>query len=153
MGEVIKEIENAIVTLKLKSDDIRLLEGESGVRVFKDLENHFVKSKNKRWWWEDFRQQSFSFKDSENQQIELLNKLIPDLSEKVWLMAEDDDEEFFPIFETRPTIIKDILVECFAFEYYIIDKKKEWLLCENHHNRFIGIGDKLKIKNLDRIIF
>jgi hypothetical protein len=33
-----------------------------------------------------------------------------------------------------------IIGECFGFEYYLVAKDKSWLLCENHHNRVIGVG-------------
>lgn len=47
------------------------------------------------------------------------------------------------VYDCNPNVIKQIIGECFGFEYYIIDKKKEWLLCKNHHNRLIGIGKKI----------
>ncbi|MBK8734666.1 MAG: hypothetical protein IPL98_01815 [Saprospiraceae bacterium] len=58
--------------------------------------------------------------------------------------GKDDNEPFYPIYDGNPNVIKDIIGECFGFEYYIIDKNKEWLLVENHHNRLIAIGEKLK---------
>jgi hypothetical protein len=100
---------------------------------------------------EDFKQVSFSFLDYERP-FELLIDIIPETNDKVWLMVEDDQEDFYPIYETRPEIIQELIGECFCFEYYIIDKNKDWLICENHHNRLIGIGDKLRANNLQRIV-
>lgn len=150
MGQVTKEIGNAIKTLNLDDAVIRPLDKIEGRKIFDDLLIHFVNSGHRRWWWEDFRQESFSFSNYERP-FELLNDIIPETKDKVWLMVEDDQEDFYPIYETRPEIIQQIIGECFCFEYYIIDKNKDWLICENHHNQLIGIGDKLRTKNLERI--
>jgi hypothetical protein len=64
-------------------------------------------------------------------------------------MVEDDQLEFNPIYDVKPAIIKDIIGNCFGFEYYIIAKDKSWLLCENHHSRLFGVGDKLRQHNLN----
>ena len=151
MGQVTEEIENAKKLLGLTNDDIILLDKERGREIFDQLLAHFVTSGDRRWWWEDFRQESFSFKHHDYP-FELLNEIMPETNTKVWLMVEDDYEEFYPIYETRPEIIKDIIGECFGFEYYIVDKDKEWLICENHHDRLIGIGERLRTKNLARIV-
>jgi hypothetical protein len=151
MGQVTEEIVNAIGTLNLDGSDIQLLDKAEGRKIFDDLLTHFVNSGDRRWWWEDFTQKSFSFSDYERP-FEVLNEIIPETKEKVWLMVEDDQEDFYPIYEVRPQIVQQIIGECFGFEYYIISKNKDWLICENHHNRLIGIGDKLRTKNLERIV-
>ena len=145
MSEVKAEIANAIERLRLSKDDITLLDNVTGEKVFKDCLKYFVKSGDRKWWWEDFKQPYFLFKEIEKP-FEQLNEIIPDTKAKVWLIAEDDSELFYPVYDIRPSIIKVVIGECFAFEYYIIDKNKEWLLCENHHDRMIGIGNKLKEK-------
>jgi hypothetical protein len=150
MGQVKAEVEQAINTLGLQNTDITELNKERAGKLYQDLLGHFVKSGDRRWWWEDFKQESFTF-INHDRPFELLNEIIPEQTENVWFMVEDDEEAFYPIYEVRPEVIKDIISECFAFEYYVIDKNKEWLLCENHHNCLIGIGQKLKEKNLNLI--
>jgi hypothetical protein len=151
MGQVTQEIENAIKTLKLEYNDIRPLDKNEGKKVFDELLSHFVNSGDRRWWWEDFKQKSFSFQ-SFDKPFEILNEIIPETKDKLWLMVEDDEEVFFPIYETQPEVIQQVIGECFGFEYYIIDKNKDWLICETHHNQLIGIGEKLRIKNLKMIV-
>ena len=150
MGEVKKEISTAIKTLKYTDEQIKLLEFDSGKELYFDLLDRFVKSGDRRWWWEDFKQESFGF-DTYERPFEKLTEIIPDLDENVWLMVEDDEEEFYPIFDCKPSIIGQVIGECFGFEYYVIDKNKNWLICENHHDRLIGLGQKLKDKNIDKI--
>lgn len=150
MGEVSKEISIAIKTLNYSEEQIKLLDFGSGKKLYYELLEWFVKSGDRRWWWEDFKQESFDFLEYDKP-FEQLIDFIPDLEKNVWLMIEDDQEDFYPIYDCQPLIIGNLIEECFGFEYYVISKSKNWLICENHHNRLIGIGQKLKDKNLDKI--
>ncbi|MET4082027.1 hypothetical protein ABIB40_001983 [Pedobacter sp. UYP30] len=150
MGEVRQEINNAVMALHYSEVEIKKLDSKEGKRVFEELLNHFVKSGDRRWWWEDFDQDSFDFVDYEKPFNHLVD-IIPTLTENVWLMVEDDQEDYYPIYDCKASIIGNIISECFGFEYYVIDKSKEWLICENHHKRLIGIGEKLKERNVERI--
>ena len=142
MGEVINEISQAIQILGLNDSDIYLLDKKCGQEIFDEFENYYVNSENRRWWWEDFKQNHFTLKYSDKP-FELLKNIIP-TTEKVWFMVEDDQEPFYPIYDTKPEIIGNIIGECFAFEYYVMDKNKKWLICETHHGRLLGIGEELK---------
>lgn len=145
MGEVTQEISTAIKTFKYTEEQIKLLDFDSGKGLYYELLDWFVKSGDRRWWWEDFKMESFDFVDYEKP-FEKLNEIIPDLKKKVWLMVEDDQEEYYPIYDCEPSIIGKIIGECFGFEYYVIDKNMDWLICENHHGRLIGLGQNLKDK-------
>jgi len=150
MGEVKQEISKAIETLGLREWEICLLAEDSNKVLYHDLLDFFVKSGDRRWWWEDFKLQSFNLLDYDKP-FEHLNEIIPDLDKNVWLMVEDDQESFYPIYDCSPKIISQLIGECFGFEYYVIDKNKGWLICENHHNRMIGVGDIIKAKNIDKV--
>ncbi|PHN02585.1 DUF6756 family protein [Flavilitoribacter nigricans] len=151
MGQVKQEISNAIQTLSLTQGDIELLNDKLGLEVYNKCLNRFVKSGDRRWWWEDFKSTSFSVADLEKL-FEHLERYIPDLENHVWLMVEDDDEDFYPIYNCNPKKIGKLISECFGFEYYIISKDLKWLLCENHHSRLIGTGDfKKENKNVSII--
>lgn len=150
MGEVSQEIHNAIKALHYSDEQIKKLHFDDGKLVFNELLNHFVKSGDRRWWWEDFNEVSFDFIDYEKP-FEHLIDIIPSVTDNVWLMVEDDQEDYYPIYDCKPSVIGHMISACFGFEYYVIDKSMEWLICENHHRRLIGIGRKLKEKNIDKI--
>ncbi|MFB0497081.1 hypothetical protein ABID99_003318 [Mucilaginibacter sp. OAE612] len=150
MGEVTKEVEEAIATLKLDKNIISKIDARYNDILYFDLLAHFVNGKDRRWWWEAFKS-SFSFKTFDYPP-DRFSEIIPDLTRKVWLMVEDDQEKFYPIYDVDPKYICGILNECFGFEYYIIDKDYKWLLCENHHGRLIGVGEVLKKHNLSLLI-
>ncbi|MFD2562898.1 DUF6756 family protein [Aquimarina rubra] len=148
MGAVKTEIEQAIKTLELEQEDICLVSDVKTLYV--ELLTHFVKSGDRRWWWEDFKQDSFNFMKYERP-FEQLIHIIPKDIDKVWLMVEDDEEEYYPIYNCKPAVIGGVIGECSAFEYYVIDKNKAWLLCENHSDQLIGVGEKLRTKNSDKL--
>jgi hypothetical protein len=71
----------------------------------------------------------------------LLTTLTPDPNEHVWFVAEDDQLPFYPVFDATPKAAEQVIGQCFGFEYYLIAKDMTWLLCENHHDYLIGVGD------------
>ncbi len=150
MGEVTLEFENAIKKLNLGEDIVYKTDLATNRKLYLQFLDHFVNGKDRRWWWEAFKT-SFVFVKLEYYP-EHLNEIIPDLTKNVWFMIEDDQEDFYPIYDVKPTLIGDLLGECFGFEYYIINKNMDWLICETHHNELIGIGDILRTHNLRNVI-
>jgi hypothetical protein len=142
MSEVIEEIENAIAKLKLEKDVIRLDDGEVKT-VYLDLLATFVEGGDRRWWWESFKLPSRSKGYEDGKGFERLTKMVPDSKEKLWFIAEDVQLPYFPIFEASAEDVVKIIGECFAYEYYLVPKHKRWLLCENHHDNIIGVGDEV----------
>jgi hypothetical protein len=148
-SEVINEINIAVKTLSLHGK-VKLLDEKENKRLYNELLAEFVKGADRRWWWESLSKPSdyVSFKDGKA--FQRITYIVPDQNEIVWFMVEDDMQPFYPIFETTPQFIAQIIGECFAFEYYIIDKTKEWLLCENHHDSLIGVGKEI-IEKIEKI--
>ena len=140
MGQVKNEIAIAIKTLNLGSNLIELLDNKTGFEIFQKCLDRFVKSGDRKWWWEDFKDYSFSIDDLE-MPFKHIEEYIPNLESKVWFIVEDDEEVFYPVYICSPKIIGQLIGECFGFEYYIIDINIKWLICENHHSRLIGSGD------------
>lgn len=139
------EFEKAIITLDLGTDTVSKLHDELNRELYFELLSHFVESGDRRWWWEDFKSW-FIFKKID-QPHQHLPEIMPDLSKKVWLMLEDDQKTYFPIYDIEPLMISKLLDECFGFEYYVISKDLDWLLCETHHRDLIGVGKKIKEHN------
>lgn len=144
---VTTELSNAVTRLSIPSTQFQQLSNDNAELVYHDLLRTFVKDDNKHWWWESFSQPSFSVQFPDGKGYELITKLVPSSTELVWFLADEEQLSVFPVYEGTPEAIQSILGECYAFEYYIVPKTKEWLLCENHHNNIIGIGEQV-ISNL-----
>ncbi len=76
--------------------------------------------------------------------------------ETVWFVAEDErgtkQNGNFWLYEGKIKPIVSLLGEMIAFEYYLVPKKLDWLLCETHHDVLVGVGEpiveRLKVKKL-----
>lgn len=138
MCEVADEIDRAIESLQLKSKVARLSHPEAE-EVNRTVLARFSGGKDRRWWWEAFPQsESVSFEDGRGYQRVPL--VVPNPSERCWLIVEGQESEPYPVYEASPEEAVSIIGKCFGFEYYIVPKDLSWLVCENHHGRVIGCG-------------
>jgi hypothetical protein len=144
MATIKDEINEAIKTLVIDKNEFVELENVFAKQLLNKIEDHFVELKNKRWWWECFRYPFTSVNFNNNRSFTYLSKVVPNPKEKVWFIAEEDQLPFFPIYEGNTETIERIIGECYAFEYYLVDKTFNWLLCETHHNDLIVIGKELE---------
>lgn len=144
MENIKTEIGSAITALADPTIVCRELPESQGEQVFREVLAHFLASGNRRWWWEDFRKPSASIKLQDA--FRILPSLVPDKAELVWFITEDDQLPFFPVFESNVQSVSQILGECYGFEYYIVQKQFEWLLCENHHDTLFGIGKVVEVR-------
>jgi hypothetical protein len=137
------EIQRAIERLGLSEREIALLQQEEGKSVYLRARSHFATSATKPWWWEDFRFPTKSIQCTNQSGFEYLTRIVPNQKEKVWFIAGDSQATFIPVYEAKPEAIQNLLGECFGFEYYLIAKDFSWLICENHHDLLIVIGDEV----------
>lgn len=122
--------------------------------IMKKIEDRFVAAPydKMRWWWDSNFKGSVHAVVLAEHPFKILNKLIP-LQEQVWFIAvESWGKDKFWLFEGDIQAIQRVIGESSAFEYYIVSKKYEWLLCENHHNVLYGVGDSVieKLKQLEK---
>ena len=99
------------------------------------------------WWWEALHE-PIVYREAENP-VALLKALV-DPTEDIWFVAESNSPSKklgnFWLYESRINPVCAVLSECLAFEYYIVPRKMDWLLCENHHNLIIGSGESIVSK-------
>jgi hypothetical protein len=144
MENIKAKIRTAITTLADPTIVCRELPESKSGQVFREALAHFVASGDRRWWREDFSQPSTAIKLEDA--FCILPSLVPDKTELVWFIAEDDQLPFFPIFESNVESISQIVGECYGFEYHIVQKQFEWLPCENHHDTLFGIGKVVEVR-------
>jgi len=92
------------------------------------------------WWWEALRE-PVTFRQHADP-IGIVEKIMPG-DEAVWLVAEAAEnkaEGNFWLYEGTVASVCAVLRECPAFEYYVVERAMNWLLCENHHGFLIASG-------------
>jgi hypothetical protein len=78
--------------------------------------------------------------------LQYLATLLPP-HERVWFIAEDwpgtkKDGNYW-LYDTTVDTALRVLGQAHAFEYYIIKRNLSWLVCENHHDIVMGVGDEV----------
>ena len=150
-------LEAAARDLGLPSGDFDLVAPHRYRPILVDIVDRFTRLGARRglsalWLWEHFREPTFSIQD--HQAYKLLPQLVPE-DEKVWFVVEHKggakrDGNFW-LFEGRLGAIVAVLAETHAFEYYVVSRKLEWLLCENHHDMLIGVGEVI-VKKMEAVL-
>ena len=113
--------------------------------IMRNIESAFVIKMNSNtrfnWWWESFKGIKCRIFFEDDTASTVLDQLI-EQQEKVWFVACDTDHDpsKFWLFQAMVKSIQLVVSEHYFFEYYIISKKYEWLLCETDHSVLIGLG-------------
>jgi hypothetical protein len=109
--------------------------------IMKKIEERFVKDQFNKWvwWWDGHFKDPVYASGLFKAPFVILNELVP-VQELVWFIAEGRKNKFW-LFEGDIESIQKVIGESYAFEYYIVSKKYEWLLCENHHDVLFGVGE------------
>ena len=113
--------------------------------IMKKIETKFVIRRNSNtkfnWWWEDLKGEQVAKAFPEDNGWTYLAQLV-DKNEKVWFVGcnSKNDATKFWLFQGYVEPIQKVLSEMYSFEYYLISRKYEWMLCENHHGVMIGLG-------------
>ncbi len=89
--------------------------------------------RDKTWWWDCLANKTESSAPTDVF-AELRKRLHPE--EAYWFVASEEDGKYW-LAEATGAAIPEVLGEMHGFEYYIIDRKMSWLLCENHHDTLI----------------
>ena len=97
-----------------------------------------VRDLSKTWLWEYFHT-PISGSYPEDSLAELEKRLSPD--ERYWFLASEEDGKYWVADGTGAGILA-VLRETHHFEYYIVERKLSWLLCENHHQCLIEAAAK-----------
>ena len=88
---------------------------------------------NQIWLWNEFRNETKSSQPADVI-LELTSRLEP--QDSYWFIASDENGKYW-VAESNGSSIITVLREMYAFEYYILDRKMTWILCENHHGMLI----------------
>jgi len=143
-GTIRTEIAAALTTLHAPPGDFRELPDSEAAKVRARIEAVFMNAHDPKWWWEHFRLPTASVRFEDQKAFRRICDVVPDPDEAVWFVAEDDQLPYFPVFEATPSLIMAVIGECYGFEYYLIAKDYSWLLCENHHDYLIGMGETVR---------
>jgi len=134
--------------LQLAEEDFQLVRLTKYRQILISILERFTSLKANQinnWWWNFFLEPTRTYYP-ENV-FETLPLLI-DERKTVYFIIEDERKvkESFWLYEGKLPAIIAVLKELSFEEYYIVSKKLDWIICENHHNLLIASGEILAEK-------
>ena len=136
------EVTRAAHELGTPETQFRILSEEEARPILGRIESHFVGKAGLRWWWEAFRPLPTThahFPDGAGWRH--LNLIIPPDSGLVWFVVEDYPT--FTLCEGSLDAVQSIIGDCSAFEYYVVSRRLDWLVCENHSDVIYAVGERV----------
>lgn len=156
MNEIMENLRDkinvVIKELNLANEDFQLVRLTRYKQILLSILDKFTvlkKTQINKWWWNFFRESNYYFYP--DNVFNALSSLI-DEREPVWFVIDDESKESasYWLYEGKIHAITSVLKELSFTEYYIVSKKLEWIICENHHNLLLGSGHLIveKMKSL-----
>lgn len=146
------DIDEAVASLRLTPEDFKPVNLFKYEDILVSILDKFTtlgkRGLSYSWLWEHFKEPRFSFysEDSWKHLPEIVAPLVAP-EETLWFIAEDErgtkQNGNFWLYEGKIKPIISLLGEMTAFEYYLVPKKLNWLLCETHHDVLVGVGEPI----------
>jgi hypothetical protein len=146
MYETPNKILAAARELEIERTRFRQIAGQRFATVLNSVLTTFTRSGARNndalWLWEDLKEPTYSLVPPHRP--DLLREVV-DAATPVWLITEDWDRTKrhgnYWLFEGEFGAVLDVLAHVHRLEYYIVARKFDWLLLENHHGVVIGAGE------------
>ena len=146
------DIDEAVASLHLTTEDFKPVNLFKYEQTLVSILDKFTtlgkRGLSYSWLWEHFKEPRFSFyfEDAWKRLSVIVEPLVAP-EEMLWFVAEDErgtkQNGNFWLYEGKLKPIASLLGEMTSFEYYLVPKTFDWLLCENHHEVFYGVGEPI----------
>ncbi len=111
-------------------------------QIFQAFTRKGIAHRRSNWFWDDLRPPTYSFHRPAD--TRRLPAVAPD-GTLVYLVVEDfsrrKKESPFWLFEGTLEATLGVLDNHHLLEFYVVDRKFQWLLAENHHDVLIAVGE------------
>ncbi|GIO39488.1 hypothetical protein J41TS12_43490 [Paenibacillus antibioticophila] len=128
------EIEEVIKTLELNREGLFEVRKDQWKDILRNVEERFLVKAHYthglHWGWNRLKEPKFTVRFVDRP-FKYIKDLIED--ENIWFIVEDLYDKMWLYEGTRDTIFRVIPELCHLNEYFLISKKFQWLLCEDHH--------------------
>ncbi len=135
MNEIEAEIDGAVGLLGIAEEKWRKLSVAQSREICQAAKGRFVVD-DPRAWWLDLSQPAESHSYPKGDGHQFVHLYVPEGNERCWFIPETEEDEL-PVYDVCISEVRRVLSECSYFEYYLVDKRFEWLIIENDHNEVI----------------
>ena len=146
MYETANKILAAARELEIEHIRFRQVSGQRFAAILNSVLTTFTRGGTRNndalWLWEDLKGPTCSLVQSCGPDI---LRQVTDAATPVWLITEDWDRTKrhgnYWLFEGEFGAVLDVLENVHHLEYYIVARKFDWLLLENHHDVIVAAGE------------
>ena len=138
------EISDAITTLSIEARRFKKVSNNETLDILEKMQSRFLTRKANHWWWEHFSGSRYALRLRDDMAYKRLDSLTPVSDQPLFFVAQErlaDNWGFIIYLVENIDLIQNVISECSGFEYYVVPKNLDWLICENHHGVLIGISE------------
>lgn len=155
------DIERTVKELSINREGFFELGNQHWSNIIKKIEDQFLNKSDYKTTlhhgWEIFKEPTDTLQFVNQDGYKYFEELISD--EPVYFVVEDTNYKMW-IYEGNVKSIVAVIGNSYCLgEYYLVSKKYDWILCENHHRIVIGAGERIlqsmetyKVNNLDKLL-
>lgn len=142
-------IEQVIKELQIAPEDFKPV----NINDWEEIENKIIETfcdfplsykYRATWLWQYFKITGTTL----SHLVEYAPQYLPEIlnpEERVWFFVNDQNSKFW-YYEGTVRSVQTIIDESYWNEFYIVSKKYQWLICMNHHDIFMAIGEEVPEK-------
>jgi len=128
------EIEEAINKFQINRNKLHEVRKDQWEEILESIESRFLVknhySHGLHWGWNKLKEPKLSMRFVD-QPYQYIREIIED--DVFWFIVEDLNDKLW-VYEGEKDIIFELIPElCHLNEYYLVSKKYQWLICEDHH--------------------
>ncbi len=152
MYETANKVLQAARELKLESKAFRQVRAVQWAPVLKMIFEKFANTSETgvTWLWSKLKNHGVHFQTENG--LNYLDSLFEPETE-VWILFEDWDRTKkngnYWVFEGNYGSTVNVLNNMHCIEYYIVDRKINWIIIENHHDILIAVGEPAESRLLE----
>jgi hypothetical protein len=142
----------AVRELALSSESFRQVSPSQWEPVLKTIFERFANTSDTdvAWLWQHLKNDGVSFQNQNG--LNYIGSLFEPNS-KIWVVFEDWDRTKkngnYWLFEGNYGTAVDVLNNMHGIEYYIVDRKFNWMIMENHHDVLMAVGEPAESRILE----
>jgi len=108
-------------------------------RILETFTRGGIANRDSLWLWDDLQEPCHALIRPD------VCRVIRPASTPVWFMTEDHGRtkrhSNYWLFEGDLGAVVDVIENHYHMEYYVVSRKLDWMLLENHHDVLYGVGE------------
>lgn len=131
----VSSFESALRALAVPPTEVMRASPDAARQIQQEAMKAFVVN-NPRAWWMALRHRQASVHFPQGDGHRHLQDYVPASQSRAWFIIETG-QAALPVYDVEVASLARIISECQFFEYYLVDRDFEWLICDTDHNELV----------------